>query len=183
MAKKGKVVATLKKKRAKNKPFAYVDKQGNVRHATRAQFRKKRNKKNHTILQRKVVSQALLKKRKAKGKKGIILFVRGKKVFSTPRKLKGRKKRKRRKLKRRRKAKTRARRRRTRRKKSRRCPKTRRGGGFRSAAACVSRGKGKTLASKKVFNKAVRRLRRSKKGRSFLRKKKIKMARHKGKVA
>ena len=43
MAKKGKVIATLKK-RDKKKPFAYVDKSGHVRHATRKQFIKKRNK-------------------------------------------------------------------------------------------------------------------------------------------
>jgi len=184
MAKKGKVVATLKK-RDKKKPFAYVDKSGHVRHATRAQFIKKRNKSKHTILQRNVVSKALLKKRKAK--KPLLIFVRGKKVLTTPAKKrrKSKKARKRRTLKRRKRRKTKARRRRSKargRKKSLRCPKTRRGGGFRSAAACVRKGKGTSIAAKKIFNKAVRRLRSSKKGRSLIRRKRIKMARHKGRV-
>lgn len=167
MARKKKV-ATLKK-RLKSKPFAYVDKKGNVRHFSRG--------KKSSVLQKKVVGKDLLKKRRAKGKKGILLYVKGKNVMSVPRKHKGRKKRKKvRRAKKRGRKKTTARRR-----KSRRCPKTRKGGGYRSAVACVRRNKGRTIASKKVFNKAVKRLRNSKKGRSFLRKNKIKMKKVKAK--
>jgi hypothetical protein len=173
-----KKVASITKKRLKTKPLAYVDKKGNVRH-----FRRGQKKKSHSILQKKVVSAALLKKRKAKGKKGILLFVKGKSVFSVARKLRRGKRKKRRKTKGRKRKATRKSRIRKLRKKSRRCPKTRRGGGFRSAAACVSRGKGSSLASKKIYNKAVRKLRKSKKGRSLIRKRKIKMARHKGRIA
>lgn len=80
MAKK---VASLKK-RDKKKPMAFVDKQGNVKHFSRG--------KKATILEKKVVSKELLKKRKAKGKKGILLYVKGKAVYQTARKLRGRKK-------------------------------------------------------------------------------------------
>lgn len=172
-----KKVASLTKKRLKSKPLAFVDKKGNVKHFARG--------KKSSILEKNVVSKDLLKKRKAKGKKGILLFVKGKSVYSVPRKHRGRKRRKKGRRKARRRARVRKlrRKRRRSRKGARRCPKTRRGGGFASAARCVARGKGKTLASKKVYNKAVRTLRRSKKGRSLIRRKKIKMARHKGRVA
>ena len=73
-----KKVASLKK-RLKSKPMAYVDKKGNVRHFSSG--------RKSSLLQRNVVSKALLKLRKAKGKKGILLFVKGKSVFQTARKL------------------------------------------------------------------------------------------------
>jgi hypothetical protein len=180
MARKTKVASL--KKRLKSKPFAYVDKKGNVRHFSRG--------KKSSILQKKVVTAAILKKRRAKGKKGILLYVKGKNVMSVPRKAKGRRKKRKKAKKRRgirrskkRKGRKRGRKRiSARKRKSRRCPKTRAGGGFRSASACVRKGKGKTLAKKKVYNKAIRRLRKSKKGRSFLRKGKHTLAKVKGKA-
>ena len=136
-------VASLKKRR-KSRPLAVVDKKGNVKDFGPG--------KKSKILQKNVVSKALLKKRKKKGKKGgILLFVKGKSVYSVPRKSGGKRKRKRKS----RKARIRKLRKSRSRKGSRRCPKTRRGGGFASASRCIARGKGKTLASKKVYNKAV----------------------------
>jgi hypothetical protein len=174
MARKTKV-ATLKK-RLKSKPFAYVDKKGNVRHFARG--------KRSSQLQKKVVGAAILKKRRAKGKKGILLYVKGKNVMSVPRKAGGkRKKRKKakkrrgvRRAKKRKKRKGRKRgRKRTsaRKRKSRRCPKTRTSRSLRAAMACVRAGKGGSIAKKKVYNKAVKRLRKSKKGRAYLKKRRI----------
>jgi len=160
-----KVVATLKK-RDKRRPMAYVDKTGNVKH-----FSPRRKKKRfHTILAKKVVGKEALKRRK---QAKTILYVKGKKVYETKSGLgKRRKKRGRKKI----------RRKKTGRKaKSKRCPTFRTTGRVGAAKACISRGKGRTAASKKVFNACVRRLRKSKAGRSWLRKKKIKMAKVKGK--
>lgn len=164
-----KKVAKITKKRLKSKPLAFVDKTGNVRHFARG--------KKSTILEKSVVSKDLLKKRKAKGKKGILLFVKGQGVFSVARKLrrgKGKKSRSRTARKarlRRRRATTKARRRR-----SRRCPKTHTSGSHKAAKLCIRAGKGRTIAKRRVFNKAVRRLRASKAGRAWLSKNKVKMA-------
>ncbi len=68
------------------------------------------------------------------------------------------------------------------RRKSRHCRGTRKKGGFRRAAACVARGKGRTASKRKAFNAAIRVLRRSKKGRALIRRKKLRMAKtHAGK--
>jgi len=85
-----KVVATLKK-RDKRRPMAYVDKAGNVKHFSP----KRKKKKFHTILAKKVVGKDVLKRRK---QAKTILFVKGKKVYETKsglgkrRKRRGRKK-------------------------------------------------------------------------------------------
>ncbi len=59
-------------------------------------------------------------------------------------------------------------------KKSSRCPKTQKSRSLRAALLCVRRNKGRTLAAKKVFNQALRRLRKSKTGRSKVRGVKLK---------
>jgi len=61
-----------------------------------------------------------------------------------------------------------------RKRKPQRCPTTRKKGTVRAAKACVARGKGRTIAARRTFNAAVRRLRRSKKGREYLKRKGIK---------
>ena len=135
-----KKVASLKK-RLKSKPMAYVDKKGNVRHFSSG--------RKSSLLQRNVVSKALLKLRKAKGKKGILLFVKGKSVFQTARKLR----RKRRKSRTKRKVRRKSRAKRKVRRKSRAKRKTRK---TRKSAR-----KGKRKAKRKV-----RRARKSKKRKS-----------------
>lgn len=184
MAKKTKV-ATLKKKRTRKKPLCWVDKKGHVRHRKGG-----RKKGKGSVLVKNVVGKDLLKARKA-GK--IILFLRGKvgktlTVWKVKNGLKSKKKRKRKskskKVKRHKtKGKKRGRKRRVgrprlsaRKKKSSRCPKTRKAPTQRSAKACIRRGKGKTIAKRKVYNKAVKKLRKSKTGRAWLRKNKIKAA-------
>jgi len=186
MAKKTKV-ATLKKKRTKKKPLCYVDKKGNVRHRKGG-----RREGKGSVLEKNVVGKDLLKARKA-GK--IILFLRGKvgkklSVWKVKSGLLGKKKRKgkKRKMKRRKakvkaKGKKRGRKRKVgrpklspRKKKSSRCPKTRKAPTQRSAKACIRRGKGTSIAKRKVYNQAVRKLRKSKAGRKWLSENKIKMA-------
>lgn len=178
MAKKTKV-ATLKKKRTKKKPLCWVDKKGNVRHRKGG-----RKKGKGSILEKKVVGKDLLKARKA-GK--IILFLRGKvgKTLSVWKVKNGLKNKKKRKMKKR-KARGRKRRGRprkvgrprlsARKRKSSRCPKTRKAPTVRSAKACIRRGKGRSIAKRKVFNQAVRKLKRSAAGRKWLRENKVKMA-------
>jgi len=180
MAKKTKV-ATLKKKRTRKKPLCWVDKKGHVRHRKGG-----RKKGKGSVLEKNVVGKDLLKDRKA-GK--IILFLRGKvgKKLSVWKVKSGLKSKKKRKLKRRKakakKGKKRGRKRKVGRpklaankKKSSRCPKTRKAPTQRSAKSCIRRGKGKTIAKRKVYNQAVRKLRKSKAGRKWLKDNKIKMA-------
>jgi len=181
MAKKTKV-ATLKKKRPMKKSQCWVDAKGNVRCA------KPRKKGKGTILAKNVVGKDLLKARKQlkillylKGKRGKTLSVWKVKNGIKTKKKKGKKGKK---VKRRKaKAKKRGRKRRVGRprlaankKKSSRCPKTRKAPTQRSAKSCIRRGKGKTIAKRKVYNQAVRKLRKSKKGRKWLKDNKIKMA-------
>lgn len=164
-----KVVATLTK-RDKKRPLAYVDRKGNVRH-----FRRGQKKGQHTVLAKNVVGKDVLSKRK---KLQIILYIKGKRVMQAKsalrnraRKAKGGK------------AKGRGRRRRVgrprlpaRKRKSSRCPTTRKKGTIRAAKRCLMAGKGRTIASRKVYNQAMRRLRRSKAGRAWLRKRGLKRA-------
>jgi hypothetical protein len=162
-------VVTLKKKRSKGKPLCYVDRQGNVR------CRKGGRKKGKgSILVRKAVGAKLLKARR----EGKNLFVRGK-VGKTLSVWMGKgfgKRRKKRKAKKRRKVKAR----RKARKGSKRCPKTRKTRSLRAALSCVRRGKGKTVGSKSVYNKALRRLRKSKTTRSKVKGKTL--AKHRGRA-
>lgn len=81
MAKKT-VVATLGK-RDKKRPLAYIDRAGNARH-----FRRGQKKRQHAILAKKVVSQELLKARRALK---VVLYIKGRKVMKTKSALSNRK--------------------------------------------------------------------------------------------
>jgi hypothetical protein len=173
MAKKK--IATLKKKRPKGKPLCYVDGKGNVR------CRKPGRKKGKgSILVKNAVSKDLVKKRKAgkiglflKGKVGKTLSVwQGKGWKAALKVKKKRKKRKKAKTKRK-KVKRRGRKRKVgrpklaaRKRKSSRCPTFRKKKTLRAAYLCVRRGKGKSIAKRKVYNAALRRCRKSKKYRA-----------------
>jgi len=174
MAKKTKVAA-LKTKRPKIKSSCWIDKKGNVR------CNKPFKKGQGSVLVKSAVGKDLVKARKA-GK--IVLYLKGKrgKLLSVWKTKNGVMAGKKRKMKRRKaKAKKRGRKRKVgrpklsaRKRKSSRCPKTRKAPTVRSAKACISRGKGRTIAARKVFNRAVRKLRKSKVGRKWLKSKGIK---------
>ena len=161
MAKK---VVTLKKKRTKGKPLCYVDSKGNVRHRKGG-----RSKGKGTILVKKAVDSKLLKLRKAgkiclylKGKVGKTLSIWQGKGLKLARKKRGKKKRRKGSRGRKRVGRPRLS---ARKKKSSRCPKTQKSRSLRAALACVRAGKKRTIAKRKVYNKALRRLRKSKKYR------------------
>jgi hypothetical protein len=189
MAKK---VATLKKKRPKAKALCYIDGSGHVR------CRKGGRKKGKgTILIKNAVSKELVKKRKA-GKIG--LFLRGKvgktlsvwqgKGWKAALKIKKRKTKKRKTKKRTLKKATKKKGRRRKRgrpklsahkRKGKRCPTFRKAKTIKSAKRCVLAGKRRTsLADRKVYNAAVRRIRRSKGGISWLKTRKITLIKGKG---
>jgi len=157
MAKK---IATLSQKRAKSRPLCYVDSKGHLRCRKGG-----RSKGKGSILAKSVVDKKDLQDRKAgrvnlftRGRVGQRITIwKGKGLASLRKGKKRRGKRKaaggRRKLARRRKP--------ARRRSSRRCPTFRKKGNLRSALACLSRGKGSTVASKRIYNRALRRLKKS----------------------